>query len=90
MFRVPARFWKVCVGALYKGILVAMPELLGESEVAVVVVLFNFDSALGAVGIVLKNAGSQDEPPETKTILPAALRLRVCEAVRAPAALRWI
>ena len=52
MFRASTRLREVCVSALDARILVAVAELLGEAEIPVVMVLFNFDCALGAVGII--------------------------------------
>ena len=64
MFRASTRLREVRVSALNARVLVAVAELLGEAKVAVVVVLFCFRSALGAVGIVLRNL-SHGKPPMT-------------------------
>src|ERR1700722_16173553 len=59
MFRTVPRLGEVCVCTLEAWILIAVAELLGEAEVAVVVVLF-FGGALGAVGIVFGNLRPRD------------------------------
>ena len=57
MFGIVAGFGEVGVGVFEDWVLVAMAELIGESGVAVVVVLFGFSCAFGAVGIVIGNFG---------------------------------
>ena len=55
MLGIFPRLGEVRIRSLNPRILVAMPELLGEAEVAVVVVLFFFPGVFGAVRIVLRN-----------------------------------
>jgi len=52
VFRISTRFGEVCVCTLDARILIAVAELLGEAEISIVVVLFGFGGAFGAVGIV--------------------------------------
>jgi hypothetical protein len=52
VFRIAARLGEVAVGVFEKWVLVTMAELFFEAEVAVVVVLWNFNGAFGAVGVV--------------------------------------
>jgi len=55
MFWIFPRLGKVRVSALDSRILVAVPELFGKREIAVVAMLFHFGRALGTVRIVLRN-----------------------------------
>jgi hypothetical protein len=57
MLRIPPGFGKIAVIAFYTRILIAMAELLGEANVAVVMMLFGFGRAFGAIGIVIGNPG---------------------------------
>jgi hypothetical protein len=52
VFRTSARLGEVRVCALDPWVLIAVAELLGEAEVPVVMVLFSFGCAFGAVWII--------------------------------------
>jgi hypothetical protein len=53
VFRIAAGLWEVAVGVFENRILIAVAELFFEAAVAVVVVLWFFGGAFGAVGVVI-------------------------------------
>jgi len=55
MFGTFPRLGEVAIGPFNPWILVAVPELLGQAKVPVVVMLLNFSRTLRAVGIVIGN-----------------------------------
>jgi hypothetical protein len=57
MFGASPGFGKVSVSALDTRVLVAVAELPREACIGVVVALFAFSGALGAVGIIFRNPG---------------------------------
>jgi len=91
MFGAVSRFREVCISAFDTRILIAVPELLGESEVPVVMVLFTFGGTLSAVRIVVGDF-IHDELflVPGKAIVPAGPRAKLLTfaAVRGPAELR--
>ena len=58
MLRTFPRLRKIRIRALDQGILVPVSQLLGQTKVPIMIVLFNFDRAFGAVRIVFKKAGN--------------------------------
>ena len=62
MFRASTRFGKVCVSAFDAWVLVAVAELFREAGIGIVIALYAFRGALGAVGIIFRNL-RHSEPP---------------------------
>jgi len=57
MFGIASRLREVRAGIFQDRILIAMAELARHSRVSIVMMLFGFSCALGAVGIVIRNFG---------------------------------
>lgn len=53
MFRIAARLGEVAISVFEKWVLVTMAELFFEPKISVVLMLWSFNGAFGAVGIVL-------------------------------------
>jgi hypothetical protein len=54
MFWILPRFRKIGVRSLDQRVLVAMPKLLREPKISVVMMFIDFDRAFGTIGIVLE------------------------------------
>ena len=72
MFRASTRLGEVRISAFDARVLVAMAELSRKPGIGIVIALCPFSSALGAVGIVLRNL-VHSEPPMTDHWPPATL-----------------
>jgi len=62
MFGIASRLREVRVGVFQDRILIAMAELARQSGVSIVMMLFCFSCAFGAVGIVIRNFGHTGTP----------------------------
>ena len=61
MLRIFSRLGEICVCSLDQRVLIAMTELLGESQITVVLMFLSVNCTFAAVGIVLKRAVGHDE-----------------------------
>jgi hypothetical protein len=49
---ISPRLWKIRIGTFHQRVLIAMPKLFFQTNIAVVIMIFGFDRAFRPVGIV--------------------------------------
>jgi hypothetical protein len=75
VLRASPRLGEVRVGTFDARVLVAVAELLGETEIAVVTMLFVVSGALGAVGVIIGNLRHGKTPQQEILTAQAGLLL---------------